>query len=164
MMPSRRAFTLVELIAVIVVLAILAGVAVPRFFDTSTRARAASIASSFKVIARSVIAYHRDNGAWPADIQPSICPQEILAYMEPDIWLKPTAVNMDLDFENWDSPQWEQPTPAVGISLRSWTTPTPTSDHASVMLLVDQQMDDGNLSTGRLQRRTYGYFMLIANK
>jgi len=32
------------------------------------------------------------------------------------------------------------------------------------MLLVDQQIDDGNLTTGRVQRRTYGYFMLIANK
>src|SRR5262249_13910407 len=34
-----RAFTLVELIAVIVVLAILAGVAIPKYFDYSTKAR-----------------------------------------------------------------------------------------------------------------------------
>jgi len=39
---ARRAFTLVELIAVIVVLSILAGVAVPKYFDHANRARTAA--------------------------------------------------------------------------------------------------------------------------
>ena len=38
----RRAFTLIELIAVIVVLAILAGVALPKYFDYSANAKASS--------------------------------------------------------------------------------------------------------------------------
>lgn len=40
---SRRAFTLVEVIAVMVVLAILAGVAIPKFFDYSDEARTSSL-------------------------------------------------------------------------------------------------------------------------
>ena len=36
---TRRAFTLIELIAVIVVLAILAGVALPKYFDYAAQAR-----------------------------------------------------------------------------------------------------------------------------
>lgn len=39
----RRAFTLIELIAVIVVLAILAGVALPRYFDYGAQARVSSV-------------------------------------------------------------------------------------------------------------------------
>lgn len=39
----RRGFTLIELIAVMVVLAILAGVAIPRYFDYSDRARTAAV-------------------------------------------------------------------------------------------------------------------------
>src|SRR5688572_33061977 len=40
--PIRTGFTLIELIAVIVVLAILAGVALPKYFDYSAQARASS--------------------------------------------------------------------------------------------------------------------------
>lgn len=45
MLASRRrlGFTLIELIAVIVVLAILAGVAVPRYFDYTDRARTSAV-------------------------------------------------------------------------------------------------------------------------
>lgn len=42
----RRAFTLVELIAVMVVLAVLAGVAIPKYFDYSDRAKASAIEGS----------------------------------------------------------------------------------------------------------------------
>ena len=40
---SSRAFTLVEVIAVMVVLAILAGVAIPKFFDYSDEARSSAL-------------------------------------------------------------------------------------------------------------------------
>ena len=39
MIASRRAFTLIELLAVVIILAILAGVAIPKFIDYRDRAR-----------------------------------------------------------------------------------------------------------------------------
>ncbi|MGI9015041.1 MAG: type IV pilin protein [Phycisphaerales bacterium] len=39
MLAKKRGFTLIELIAVVVILAILAGVALPRYFDYATKAR-----------------------------------------------------------------------------------------------------------------------------
>lgn len=40
--PVARAFTLIELIAVIVVLAILSGIAIPKYFDYAANAKASS--------------------------------------------------------------------------------------------------------------------------
>lgn len=59
---TRRAFTLIELIAVIIVLAILAGVAVPKYFDYSTKAKE-SAAKATLGATRSAIANFYANAA-----------------------------------------------------------------------------------------------------
>lgn len=59
---SRRAFTLIELIAVIIVLAILAGVALPKYFDYSTKAKE-SAAKATLGATRSAIANFYANEA-----------------------------------------------------------------------------------------------------
>lgn len=57
-----RGFTLIELIAVIVVLAILAGVALPKYFDYSAQARASSCKGTLGAV-RSGIANFYANSA-----------------------------------------------------------------------------------------------------
>ncbi|MBY0307314.1 MAG: type II secretion system GspH family protein [Phycisphaerales bacterium] len=54
---NRRAFTLVELIAVIVVLAILAGVAIPKYFDYTDRARTSSVLGTVGNIRSALASY-----------------------------------------------------------------------------------------------------------
>ena len=66
---NRRAFTLVELIAVIVVLAILAGVAIPKYFDYTDRARTSSVLGTVGNV-RSALASYMANqsvSGTPAD-------------------------------------------------------------------------------------------------
>jgi prepilin-type N-terminal cleavage/methylation domain-containing protein len=58
----QSAFTLIELIAVIIVLAILAGVAVPRYFDYTDRARTSALQGSLGNI-RSAIQNFYANAA-----------------------------------------------------------------------------------------------------
>jgi prepilin-type N-terminal cleavage/methylation domain-containing protein len=64
--PAHIGFTLVELIAVIIVLAVLAAVAVPRYFDYRDRALASAMVRTCRVFQSGVLAYQRDNGSFPA--------------------------------------------------------------------------------------------------
>lgn len=68
--PVARAFTLIELIAVIVVLAILSGIAIPKYIDYAAKAREASVRGTLGGV-RSAIANFYANSAvngnptWP---------------------------------------------------------------------------------------------------
>ncbi len=69
---SRRAFTLVEVIAVMVVLAILAGVAIPKFFDYSDEARTSAVQGTLGGVRSGLANYFANEmitnslGAYPA--------------------------------------------------------------------------------------------------
>lgn len=62
----QAAFTLVELLLVVVILGILAAVAIPQFADSSQEARASSLQSNLAVM-RSAVEYYRSNhgGKYP---------------------------------------------------------------------------------------------------
>lgn len=67
---SRRGFTLIELIAVIVVLAILSGVALPRYLDYTARARSSALQGALGGIRTGVAQFYADStvsgtGAYP---------------------------------------------------------------------------------------------------
>src|SRR5688572_14192156 len=62
MTNRRTGFTLIELIAVIVVLAILAGVALPKYFDYSAQARASSCKGTLGGVRSGVANFYMNTG------------------------------------------------------------------------------------------------------
>lgn len=84
---TRAAFTLIELIAVIIILAIIAAVAVPRFIDHSSKARASTAARSLRVLVQGFQSYERDIGALPGtlvDASTIASVPALAAYFEPN--------------------------------------------------------------------------------
>lgn len=72
---SRRGFTLVELIAVMVVLGILAGVAAPRFFSKTDEAKEAAAMGARAALVQAVLNWRMNDavvnggeGEWPPDL------------------------------------------------------------------------------------------------
>ena len=101
----RSAFTLIELIAVIVVLAILAGVAVPKYFDYSTSAKA-SAAKATLGATRSAMANFYANEALTngAAAYPSLVQiQTVGTVLEQPIPANPYNNSSTIQAATWDA-------------------------------------------------------------
>lgn len=71
MNARTRAFTLIELIAVIVVLAILSGIAIPRYIDYSTRARESAAKGTLGAVRSAIANFYANSSvsgtpSWPS--------------------------------------------------------------------------------------------------
>ncbi|NQU44909.1 prepilin-type N-terminal cleavage/methylation domain-containing protein, partial [bacterium] len=62
---AHRAFTLIELLIVVAIIAILAGIAVPNFLEAQVRAKVSKAKSDLRTVATGLEAYHVDNNRYP---------------------------------------------------------------------------------------------------
>ncbi|MBX7245955.1 MAG: type II secretion system protein GspG [Candidatus Sumerlaeaceae bacterium] len=65
---QRRAFTLIELLIVVAIIAILAAIAVPNFLEAQTRAKVSRAKSDMRSVATAIESYAVDNNAYPVPI------------------------------------------------------------------------------------------------
>ena len=63
---NKKGFTLVELVVVIAILGILAGIAIPRFMDATASARGAKVVADMRTIESAASMYYAKNGTFPA--------------------------------------------------------------------------------------------------
>ncbi|MEG1412417.1 MAG: prepilin-type N-terminal cleavage/methylation domain-containing protein [Acidaminococcaceae bacterium] len=66
MLHSKKGFTLIELVVVIAILGILAGIAIPRFMDATASARGSKIVADMRTIDSAIMIYNAKTGALPA--------------------------------------------------------------------------------------------------
>lgn len=66
----KRAFTLIELLIVVAIIAILAAIAVPNFLEAQTRAKVSRIRADIRTLATAIEAYHVDANAYPPHLLP----------------------------------------------------------------------------------------------
>lgn len=127
-------FTLVELVAVIVVLAVLAGVAVPKYFDYSSRARVSATVADLRMFKNAVISYKIDNNEYPAQALPGVTPPELVSRFENDAFSRGPGLGGQY--------QWLSAGGWSGMYILS------TAGHDAEWLQVDQILDDGSFQTG----------------
>ncbi len=67
---TTKAFTLIELLIVVAIIAILAAIAVPNFLEAQVRSQVARVKSDMRTVATALEAYVVDNNEYPPGIAP----------------------------------------------------------------------------------------------
>lgn len=78
---KRRAFTLVELLIVIIIVAVLAAIAIPKFTNSTRRAHEAHLKAKLKFIREGVERFHAETGFYPnnlAQLTRTLAPATVL--------------------------------------------------------------------------------------
>ena len=65
MSAEQRAFTLIELLIVVAIIAILAAIAVPNFLEAQVRSKVSRAKTDMRTIATGLESYRLDNNAYP---------------------------------------------------------------------------------------------------
>ena len=66
MLKGKKGFTLIELVIVIAILGILAGLAIPRFLDATATARGARVVADMRTVDSAIVIYNAKTGSMPA--------------------------------------------------------------------------------------------------
>jgi general secretion pathway protein G len=66
--PRRRGFTLIELLVVLAIVALMASIALPRYFGSLQQAREQALQENLRVLRISIDRYRGDKGRFPADL------------------------------------------------------------------------------------------------
>ena len=95
---TRGAFTLVELLVVVVLIAVLASIAIPKFMNSGLRSREAALRADLKLYRNAVELFTNDCGASPATLA------DLTATTAPVSGLDPAAGVKTINAADWNGP------------------------------------------------------------
>ncbi|MEL6797073.1 MAG: type II secretion system protein [Planctomycetota bacterium] len=155
--PARpRAFTLVEMLIVVVILGIVAAVVVPSFANAVEPSKHASFATSARAFSQAIQLYRAENGVWPEDGTSGQAPAGTEDLLDLDAFESPTPVGGVWDGESDGAGL------AYGIGVHFDGTGVTRDD--TYMIDIDIMMDDGDLSTGGFMSFPDNrYYLVIAS-
>ena len=115
---KRGGFTLVELLVVIVVLAVLAAIVLPKFTDSSKRSKEAALKSDLKLVRNAISLFKTDTDLYPLTLA------DLAATTAPAQGSNGTA-DVSLTASSWHGPYYQAtPTDPVSGSAFTYTKTT----------------------------------------
>ena len=150
---KKVAFTLVELLIVVVILGGLGAIITTSFANASVEAGQKAFATNLKTLASACELYKVQNGVWPGDASSGMLPPELASYIKPHQWESPTPIGGVWDVEFNESGI----TSAIGVHFDG----TGQTQDDAFMVIVDDIFDDGALDSGAFQKLAAGRYYYI---
>lgn len=152
-MQKNGAFTLVEIMIVVAIIALLAAVALPSFLRARQQSQNVRFINALRVASNAIDTYAMENNAYPPDSNRGVVPPGLATYLDQTLgWTGPTPIggNWDWDFNVFSI--------KAAVSVVGATAPL------SQLLEIDTTYDDGNLATGRFQTIADGRYSEIVER
>lgn len=152
-----RAFTLLEVLVVILVLGILAGLLVVTMQNNEDDTRQAAFIASLKILSTQGYVYYVREGMPLEDSSSGSLPSGFDQYVSQHEFESPTPIGGVWDAE--DEGDFPGVVSAIGVHFNGGDV----KDDA-YMTEIDQAMDDGNLATGSFRKLANDrfYYLIIA--
>jgi type II secretion system protein G len=143
-LKSNKGFTLIELVVVIAILGILAGIAIPRFMDATATARGAKIVADMRTIDSAIMMYNAKTGGLPTAVaQLTTDSTAASSYKLLAAWPVPPSGNAIITKNNGSTSSTTIASTGVTYTLGT------TGDSAGrAVLSADSKTVDGILSDG----------------
>ena len=104
---ARRAFSLIELMIVIVIMAVLAAIIIPKFQDQSRRSKEAALKSDLSQVRTAIATFQADTGFYPKLLT------DLAATSAPTQGYDLTATLQSITAANWTAPTSREPCRAI---------------------------------------------------
>lgn len=155
-----RAFTLVEVMVVVVIIGLLAAAGIPTYRHITMRAKVTALENDLRQFSTVIQTYTTQNGRWPADGNPQEIPADLVNSL-PANFISITPFGGVY--------KWNYDVSADGITAKAalivqTAAGHPVSDDEEMFLMIDKQMDDGVLETGNIQVGSTNSLVYIIEK
>jgi prepilin-type N-terminal cleavage/methylation domain-containing protein len=142
---SIQAFTLVEIMVVVVIIGLLAALAIPAFQRNQRATQNARVINDYRVFVQAFEIYNTQNGAWPPNAGSGVVPTGMSGDFKEDTW---KALQTPIGGRwNWDLDKTDF---KAGVTIAGYTI---TDQQATE---IDAKIDDGDLSTGTFRKTSGG--------
>ena len=139
---TNQAFTLVELMIVVSVLGILAAIVFPTVTNMQDEARINATIADMTAMQKGLLMYHRDNNAWPADVNQQLMPPGMEDYLPAGAFAKTPPTGGRYDFVRILWP------PDVCVRIVT----NDTASDAVHWQEIDDRIDNGDQTNGNVIR------------
>lgn len=141
---KRSGYTLIELVTVVLILGILAGVALPRVMGGSDEAAIEATISHLKTITLAAELYYNETGDWPPNALSETMPVGMSPYLRPNIFAVACPAGGIYD--------WDQGNAGFAANIKI----VDEAPDLTTWSAIDRRMDDGDSTSGRLTRLPTG--------
>jgi prepilin-type N-terminal cleavage/methylation domain-containing protein len=111
---NRRGFTIIELITVVLVMTVLAGIALLKYMDLRNNAVAVQMSQELRAVAVASMNYHADTETWPAETGAGAVPAGLGPLLPGQLAGSFDRVQYMLDYENFGG---SNPDILIGVSV-----------------------------------------------